>query len=95
MPLYEQIKEFIKQKIIQGEWSAGSKIPTQRQLAKQFEVNRSTIVTAIEELVAEGILEGNRKGGTVVRSNIWALLSKKSASRLEILYKSRYIPSKF
>ncbi len=76
IPLYEQIKVYIKNKISQGHWPIGSKIPTQRSLAKQFEVNRSTVITAIEDLIAEGLLEGKTKGGTVVKNNNSHLKSK-------------------
>jgi len=76
IPLYEQIKKYIKEKISEGYWPIGSKLPTQRQFAKSFDVNRSTIVTAIEELVSEGLLECKTKGGTIVKNNTWTLLSK-------------------
>lgn len=49
-------------------------IPTQRELAKIFNVNRSTIVAAIDELKAEGILEGKGKGGTKIVNNVSPLL---------------------
>lgn len=76
IPLYEQVKKYIRERISEGHWKIGSKIPTQRQLAKAFDVNRSTIVAAIEELIADGLLEGRTKGGTVVKNNTWSLLSK-------------------
>lgn len=68
IPLYEQIKTYIIKKIEKGQWILGSKLPTQRQLSTQFEVNRSTIITATQELIAEGFLEGRTKGGTIVIS---------------------------
>ncbi|NOV03577.1 aminotransferase-like domain-containing protein [Paenibacillus planticolens] len=74
-PLYEQIKTFIIHKISLGEWAVGTKIPSQRALAEHFGVNRSTVVTAISDLIAEGLLEGNTKGGTRVINNSWNLLA--------------------
>ncbi len=76
IPLYEQVKNYIRDKIASGYWKIGSKIPTQRYMAQAFDVNRSTIVTAIEELIADGLLEGKTKGGTIVKNNTWSLLSK-------------------
>lgn len=73
-PLYIQIKDYFKEKIILGEWQVGFMIPTQRELAKIFNVNRSTIVAAIDELKAEGILEGKGKGGTKIVNNVSPLL---------------------
>lgn len=74
-PLYIQIVEYFKEKINGGEWQVGFMIPTQRELAKIFNVNRSTIVSAIDELKAEGILEGKGKGGTKIVNNVSPLLS--------------------
>lgn len=58
LPKYQQVMETIKGKISKGEWPIGSKIPSQRKLAEEFGVNRSTIITALEELAADGLLEG-------------------------------------
>ncbi|TXK71936.1 PLP-dependent aminotransferase family protein [Paenibacillus sp. N3.4] len=74
-PLHLQIKDFIKNKISVGEWAVGTKIPSQRALAELFNVNRSTVVSALSDLIAEGLLEGNTKGGTKVINNSWNLLA--------------------
>jgi GntR family transcriptional regulator, regulator for abcA and norABC len=74
-PLYIQIKEYIKEKIETGEWAVGTKIPPQRKLAEALGVNRSTIVAALEELIAEGLLEGKSGSGTKVINNTWSLMT--------------------
>ncbi|CUX95583.1 PLP-dependent aminotransferase family protein [Bacillus velezensis] len=79
LPKYIQIIQFIKEKIGNGEWPIGSKIPSQRTLAKHFEVNRSTVITALEELTADGLIEGRMGKGTVVTNNTWTLLAKNSS----------------
>ncbi|MGM0950829.1 MAG: PLP-dependent aminotransferase family protein [Bacillota bacterium] len=79
LPKYRQIVHFIKEKIGNGEWPIGSKIPSQRTLAKDFDVNRSTVITALEELMADGLIEGRMGKGTVVINNTWTLLAKNSA----------------
>lgn len=76
--LHRQIVSFIKEKIASGEWEVGTKLPSQRTLSEVFEVNRSTVITAIEELIAEGVLKGNAGGGTKVINNSWTLMSAKS-----------------
>lgn len=43
-------------------------------MAEAFGVNRSTVVTAMEELISYGILESDFGGGTRVASNTWSLL---------------------
>jgi GntR family transcriptional regulator of abcA and norABC len=65
-PAYVQISDYISNKIKSGEWTAGSFLPSQRELAKLFKVNRSTVVTALDELRSIGLLETNGKGGTKV-----------------------------
>lgn len=69
LPLHYQISLHIRNKIKRGEWPPGTKIPSQRRLADDFGVNRSTIVMALDELTADGFLKGNRGGGTVVTSS--------------------------
>ena len=73
-PIYRQIVEYIAGKIAAGDWVIGSRLPSQRAMAQAFGVNRSTIVTAMEELVSYGILESDFGGGTRVKSNTWSLL---------------------
>ncbi|MCM2981158.1 PLP-dependent aminotransferase family protein [Niallia circulans] len=73
--LHQQITTYLKKKIIHGEWTIGMKLPSQRSLAKQFEVNRSTIVTALEELAADGLIETKVGSGTKVINNTWSLLA--------------------
>ncbi|MGE8034061.1 PLP-dependent aminotransferase family protein [Lysinibacillus sp. NPDC093692] len=79
-PKYQLIIDFIKEKIAKGEWAIGSPIPSQRNLAKQFEVNRSTVITALEELMAEGLIEGKAGKETVVTNNTWTLMGAKSST---------------
>jgi GntR family transcriptional regulator len=43
---------------------AGQRLATHEELAARFDVNRSTIADAIRLLVAEGLVETNRRGGT-------------------------------
>lgn len=74
-PLYLQIVRYIKSKISKGEWPVGSPIPPQRALAEMLGVNRSTVVAAVDELVAEGLLEGHGRSGTRVVNNTWSLLA--------------------
>lgn len=75
VPKYRQIIDYMKEKIENGEWPIGSKIPSQRQLAKLFHVNRSTVITALEELMADGLIQGQIGAGTIVMNNTWSLLA--------------------
>ncbi|MGE8203005.1 PLP-dependent aminotransferase family protein [Heyndrickxia sp. NPDC080065] len=75
IPLHKQIYEYIKRKIMNGEWSVGTRIPPQRDLAEKFQVNRSTIVYALGELAADGLIESKVGKGTVVVNNTWSLMA--------------------
>lgn len=75
VPLHKQITNFIKEKISNGEWTIGYKLPPQRTLAKVLGVNRSTVVTAYDELIADGLIEGKSGSGTKVVNNTWNLLA--------------------
>lgn len=79
IPMYQQIVQFVCDKVANGEWQVGEILPSQRSLAKLFAVNRSTITTAIDELTSYGIVSGKFGAGTQIISNTWSLfLSKKS-----------------
>ena len=76
--LYKQIVSYMKEKISNGEWTLGSRLPTQRELSERFEVNRSTVIEALSELKAEGLIEGNSRGGTKIVNNAWSVLMSTS-----------------
>lgn len=78
LTIQEQIVDWIKSRIECGDWTVGTKIPTQRQLAEQFSVNRSTVQLAIDELKAEGLLESKMGSGVFVANNSWNVLLDKS-----------------
>ncbi|MDA1678032.1 efflux pump transcription regulator NorG [Bacillus cereus group sp. TH152-1LC] len=75
LPKYRQIVDYMKEKIENGEWPIGSKIPSQRQLAKLFQVNRSTVITALDELMADGLIQGKIGAGIIVTNNTWSLFA--------------------
>ncbi|MFY0544377.1 PLP-dependent aminotransferase family protein [Brevibacillus sp. H7] len=78
IPVYKQVVEYIRDKISTGEWPVQSKLPAQRALAEALGVNRSTVVTAMEELKAEGLIEAVVGSGTVICNNTWSVLTAAS-----------------
>ncbi|WP_375199203.1 PLP-dependent aminotransferase family protein [Bacillus sp. RS11] len=76
--LQQQIETWITEHIERGDWVAGTKLPTQRQLAMQLGVNRSTVQQALEELKAAGILEAKVGSGIYVAHNSWHSLIKQT-----------------
>ena len=63
----EQVYEYIKDAIINGEWKEGEKIPSETKLAETFEVNRLTVRMALKRLTALGVLETRTGDGTYVK----------------------------
>ncbi|MBW7455980.1 GntR family transcriptional regulator [Paenibacillus sepulcri] len=66
LPLYLQLKEVIIEKIDNGEWLPGDKIPTEESLQKQFDISRITVRQAITDLVVSGSLTRMQGKGTFV-----------------------------
>ena len=65
-PLYEQIREQIKNNIIKGELKAGDPLPSIRGLAKELKVSIITTKRAYEELEKEGFIQTVSGKGTFV-----------------------------
>jgi GntR family transcriptional regulator len=69
IPIYYQIKRTIKGRIINKEYLPEEKIPSDNELAKEFNVSRLTVRHAISQLVQEGFLKTKRGEGTIVVDN--------------------------
>jgi len=69
LPVYYQIKETIKNWILNKEYYPGQRIPSVEKLAKQFKVNHLTVRQAIGHLEQEGFLFSKRGSGTYVSSD--------------------------
>lgn len=76
-PLYKQIADFIEQGISTGMFSQDSMLPSERILAKELGVNRSTIVSAYDELQSLGIVERKKGSGTRISTDIWGVSHKR------------------
>jgi len=69
MPLYRQICQRLREAILSGELAEGTRLPTERALASELGVNRTTVMNAYNELASEGLIEGHVGRGTLVRRN--------------------------
>lgn len=66
IPLYYQIAANIDDKIEEGVFEKGDKIPSERELCNLYNVSRMTVRLAIDELVRQGKLEKVQGKGTFV-----------------------------
>ncbi len=65
---YDQIYQQLRNRILQGYYAVGQKIPTERQLCEEFRVSRITTRHALQLLQDQGLLERRQGRGTFVRS---------------------------
>lgn len=66
MPLYHHLKNTLMQQIQNGKWSPGEMIPSEPELARQYNVSRTTVRQAIGDLVSSGYLVRQQGKGTFV-----------------------------
>src|SRR5213080_1914605 len=66
-PLYQQICEKLREAIHSGLLTDGTRLPTERALAKELGVNTTTVMNAYNQLASEGLLEGHVGRGTLVK----------------------------
>lgn len=67
VPIYLQLKEAIRHRIVTGVLAPGARMPTVRQMAVDLAVNPNTVARVYAELTAEGYLEARQGSGTFVR----------------------------
>ncbi len=71
IPLYYQLREIIKDKIISMEWEYGTEIPSELKLCEEFNLCRATVKQALDGLVNEGLIVRKKgKGSFVVYQKI-------------------------
>ena len=75
VPLYIQLADLFRQRIVKGVWKEGDKLPSLEQLVEEFEVARVTVRQAIDRLTRDGLVLPQRGRGTFVtgtpRSDRW------------------------
>jgi GntR family transcriptional regulator len=66
IPFYIQLKEVIREKIERGEWKPGDQIPGETELGEMFDVSRTVIRQALQELTYAGLINREKGRGTFV-----------------------------
>ncbi len=66
LPLFQQIYNGIRCKILSGLLRPGVKLPSSRDLSKQLNISRNTVLQAFDQLITEGYLECKTGSGTFV-----------------------------
>lgn len=84
-PIYAQIVEIIRLRIVSGYYPAGDKLPSVRELAAEAGVNPNTMQKAFADLENSGLLVTMRTSGRVVTEDTALIMQvKESIARSEI-----------
>lgn len=91
--LYEQIKDEIKTKL-----KAGTKLSSIRKLSTQYNLSKTTVQTAYNQLYAEGYIESKKNSGYFVCDDIIQdfqinLNNQKDEKKLKVDYKIDFFPA--
>lgn len=65
-PIYEQIAEYVCEKVLNGEYKPEDKIPSVREFGIQLAVNPNTVMRAYEYLERNGIIYSKRGIGFLI-----------------------------
>lgn len=69
-PLYRRISTALRQRIASGEYAPGERVPSEEELCEEFQVSRSTMRKALDELVSVGLIVRHRGRGTYVSTGV-------------------------
>ncbi|WP_163272584.1 PLP-dependent aminotransferase family protein [Chelativorans alearense] len=69
-PLHVQLAGALRALILSGRAAPGMRLPPSRQLAQELSVSRATAQSALDQLIAEGYLQGRRGAGTFVAEDL-------------------------
>lgn len=70
VPIYFQLKNSLKEKIIGKVYLPGGLLPSEKELAQRFSISRMTVRQAIQALQSEGLVYKEKGRGTFVARNI-------------------------
>jgi len=56
VPITAQVNEILRQRIREGTYVPGARLPSESELARELDVSRATIRTVLTRLAAEGLI---------------------------------------
>lgn len=83
LPIYAQIREQLKEQILNGQLSSGTVLPSIRKLAKEVGVSVITTTRAYNDLEEEGFIASMQGKGSVVLSTENKILKEQYLMRIE------------
>ena len=82
-PIYAQIRDQIKEQILNGQTPEGDVLPSIRQLAKELGISVITTTRAYSDLEADGFIDSVQGKGSIVRKKDNAMLQEQYLRRIE------------
>ncbi len=78
--IFKQLADYIEAGISDGTFPHDKPLPSERFLAKEYNINRSTVVSAYDELESNGLIQRKRGSGTTINKDIWGITKKRIPS---------------
>lgn len=94
-PLFQQIIKQIIDDIQTGHLQPGDKLPPERQLAAYYQVNRSTVNHALEELASLGWITRRQGSGTEISQGPWGSRQTPHYQWQELLRRAPFTPDPY
>lgn len=91
--IYKQLAEYIENGIANGTFPPDKPLPSERSLAKELNINRSTVVAAYDELESNGLVQRNRGRGTTISKDIWGITKKRIPSWNRYIEAGSFLPN--
>jgi len=82
--LVEQAVEQLRQRVADGAWTVGQRLPTEPELALELGISRNTVREAMRVLAFSGLVEVRQGDGTYLRANVDPLGTVQVLSRCSL-----------
>lgn len=104
LPLYYQLREQLREKILAGEWTYGQELPSETKLCNEYHLSRATVKQAFDGLVADGMIVRRQGRGTFVNykkvtysileePNLYYQLEQEGASQTALVLEQGRVPA--
>lgn len=78
-PIWAQLVDEFRRRIVAGEWASGAKVPSVRELALELGVNPNTVQKALGEIDRLGLTATERTAGRFVTADEGAVAGGRTA----------------